>query len=127
MLDRNKSNPKKFWKMIRRFWPGKKGAFECINFLANKTKDIDKANELNEHFCTAGLKIQDGIVNNNQLNDFIPIHHPPIFDLNNVRLEEVAKAIGKLNNTQSSSMDGITAYMLQSGKAELLLHLHFFI
>ena len=57
MLERNKTNPKKLWKMIRHFWPGKKGANDHISCLANKTNDLEKATALNNHFCEAGHKI----------------------------------------------------------------------
>ena len=59
------------------------------------------------------------------MGDFRPIHHPPIFELVQISLKDIAAAIDKIINTQSSSLDGITSYMLKSGMTELLGHLQF--
>ena len=52
--------------------------------------------------------------------DFLPPRFPPIFDLSDVTDEDVANAINRLSSTRACRTDSITAFMIKSGKSELI-------
>ncbi len=54
------------------------------------------------------------------IEDYLPHQYPPIFDLNHTTQTKIASSIDNLSSSPSSSCDGITLYMLKSGKMELL-------
>ncbi len=117
-INRHGSDPKKLWKTIREFWPNNKSQ-KSTTGERDPAKLATIANDLNEHFSTVGQRIQAGIPMNVDINEFMPVHHPPIFDLNEVTVDEVCKVIKELKPTATCSVDGITDFMVKSGMNEL--------
>ncbi len=120
VLDKYKHNSKKLWQNIREFWPSSKNKKSIIKCINGKSADLDKANELNNHFANIGNAINNQLHNTENIEDFLPNFHPPIFDLHLVTEIDLIAAIDRLSSSASCSFDGITSYIVKSGKSELL-------
>ncbi len=122
-IDQSNGDSKKLWKIIKEFWPTKpKGSH--INKINEHTIDIDKANELNTHFSTIGIKLSKQIESSG-LRDIPVTFHPPIFDFTTVELLDIANAIRDMRPSTSCGMDGLTPRLLKQcgpGIYKPLLH-----
>ena len=78
------------------------------------------ANFLNEHFSDTGARMQADITSDASLNDFHYQCAPPLFELSDISMADVATAIDRLKSTQSCGLDGVTANLVKSAKTELL-------
>ena len=125
VLEWHKSNPKKIWKNIRGFWPSGKGKQNNIKLLNGKTTATEIANDLNEHFCSVGKRIQENIDNNIDFEEFMPFQNPPMFDFLAFDQTMIAEAIDNTSSSMSCSIDGITSLMIKTGKRELIRPLEY--
>ncbi len=91
-----------------------------IRMINNKVSDIDKANELNDHFSSIGSSINKSIITDAKIEDFLKDFHTPIFDLTQVTDSQINEAINNLSSSPSCSFDGITTYVIKCKKTELL-------
>ena len=92
-----------------------------INGLSDR---LEQANALNHHFSRVGANALAGL-NNIVISNFLPHFTPPVFDLLLTDTTKLAKAIDNLSLSPSCGFDGITAFMIKSGKHELLNILEF--
>ena len=86
------------------------------NIQGAKT-DAEKAGILNEHFVNTSDRLQASMsaIDIDETSFFSQVL-PPVFEFDDVVLEDVLDAINKLSASKSSSLDGITLFMLKSGK-----------
>ena len=94
-MDRHRNDPKKLWQAIREFWPSSKKSAKSFSQEKYPVKILEMCEKLNEHFTSVGAKIQEKIDLDVPITDYIPVHHPPIFDLHSVALDDVCEAINK--------------------------------
>ena len=71
------------------------------------------ADILNEFFVNVGQKLAETIPDNNT-NPVNNIHRPPIFELAELDLLEVAVLIRDLKPTSSCGVDGLTALIIKA-------------
>ncbi len=119
-LDRHRSNRYKLWQTIRRFWPSEKKGSTSIKQIGNSSDNTIMADNLNNFFCGTGARIQAQIPAGVSFDDFKPDCLPPVFELREFTLEDVAKAIDRLSNSCAISTDGITSLMIKSCKCEIV-------
>ena len=119
-LNKYRNDPKKLWRNIRNFWPSEKSKNTTIKSINGESISYKIANALNNHFGTIGDKFNEKIDNTNKINDFLPDFTPPIFDIKEVNQMDIAKAIDRLSSSPACGFDEITAFMVKSGKPELL-------
>ena len=107
------------WREIRQFWPSSKCSLNKIGEVGGATTNDMKAEILNDHFCTVGSKLLDNLPNID--DSFIPEEHafPPVFELNLIESGDIVNAIKKLSHSKSSSLDGITAFMIKKCQSEI--------
>ena len=117
-LDKFKNDPKKLWQNIRNFWPSEKNKTSTIKTINGLSDHQQIANQLNNHFGTIGDKVNEQIRDVN-IEDFLPPFSPPIFDIKDINIIDLADAINRLSSSQSCGFDGITAFLVKTGKNEL--------
>ncbi len=101
-LEKYKNDPKKLWREIRTFWPGKKNGNTRVGNVQGAKSDIEKANILNDHFVNTGDRIQAGLASLDTDDDncvFDRESRPPTFESDDIVLEDVVNAINKLSNS----------------------------
>ena len=85
---------------------------------------FSKTEALNEHFTSVASKLGETLpgVNLDSLNSEF---HPPVFDLKEITMQDIADSIAMLSNSQAYSDDGITSLMIKCARTELLHPLHY--
>ena len=119
-LNNHKNDPKKLWRNIRNFWPSEKSKNSTIKSINGESDNHKIANALNNHFGTIGDKFNEKIDSSNKIEDFLPDFTPPIFDIKEVNQTDIAKAIDRLSSSPACGFDEITAFMVKTGKSQLL-------
>ncbi len=118
-LDKHKHDAKKLWRAIRELWPGTKRNDKTIQCIQGKSDPIEISNILNDHFSTVAEKVHQNLNNDANLDDFPIQIMPPVFEIELASTADVVKAIGRLSNTKSFGIDGITSSMLKNCKYEI--------
>ena len=66
---------------------------------------------VNQNISSVGNKILHEISQNDCHNAFLLTYDPAIFELHEFNVDDIELATDRLNNSQSSSVEGITSYM----------------
>ena len=112
-IEQNKSNIKKLWKNIKLLIPNQKGKNSPTLDLPDCTSNKDIANEFNRTVCEIGSTLAALIedVDVTKLPDLISSGN--IFTFQEVTVNEIAKALTRINVTKATGLDGINARFLK--------------
>ena len=118
-VDKYSQYSSKLWRCIREFWPDDKNQKTNFSNFGGNIPNVGKAEKLNSHFTSVTKNLSDNLplVNLENLN---LEYNPPVFDLHEISLQDIADAIAKLSNSPSCGDDGITSYMIKCAHTELL-------
>ena len=120
-LYKHKNDSKKLWREIRQFWPSNKCAAVKVGNICNSDLAADKAEFLNEHFANTGKRLAMAIpqIEDQDVAKFNVALMPPVFEFREMNLTDIYMSIDRLSNSKSSSIDGITSFMVKSCKTSI--------
>ncbi len=117
------SDTKHKWWLIREYWPFLRKSSD-IEKIGETTDNVGKATLINEYFAIIGSKLDKKIPQwgTNPVN---VTNHPPVFNLHELELVDIAMVIRDMSPSTSCGTDGITAQIFKAGPGlfPIILHL----
>ncbi len=118
------NDSKRKWRLIKEYWPVLRKS-SSIEKIRDKTDNIGKATVINEFFATIGSTL-DQTIPQRCTNPVNVLHQPPVFDIQELQLIDIATVIRDMSPSTSCGTDGITARIIKAAGPSLFpIILHF--
>ena len=99
----------------RKFWPSSKNSKVKIGEVFGATDNKSKAEQLNTYFPMVGYNLSNDIpeLTDDEVKLCKVIHRPPVFELSEIKEDDVCQVIQRLSSTKLCATDGFTSYMFK--------------